>query len=108
MDGVCHRTGLCNPIVSHHPEHPEAERRAMKLRLHRVVGQLKAIDGMLDRECDCAEILHQLIAARRALKSLSEKIINDHLQHCVTELGREDDGRRTLREMAALLKRYIE
>ncbi|HXA14655.1 MAG TPA: metal-sensitive transcriptional regulator [Opitutaceae bacterium] len=108
MNGARHPAGLFHPLVSHHPENPEAERRAMKLRLHRVIGQLKAIDGMLDRDCDCAEILHQLIAARRALKSLSEKIIHDHLQHCVTELGREDDGRRTLREMATLLKRYIE
>jgi DNA-binding FrmR family transcriptional regulator len=95
-------------IVSHHPENPEADRRALKLRLHRVIGQLKAIDGQLAGDYDCAEILHQLIAARRALKSLSEKIINDHLQHCVMELGHEDDARRNLREMATVLKRYIE
>jgi DNA-binding FrmR family transcriptional regulator len=96
------------PIVSHHPENPEADRRALKLRLHRVIGQLKAIDGQLDGDYDCTEVLHQLIAARRALKSLSEKIINDHLQHCVMELGHEEDARRNLREMATVLKRYIE
>ena len=94
--------------MSHHPESPEAERKALKQRLHRVVGQLNAIDRRLDGDYDCAEVLHQLIAARRAIKSLSEKIIQDHLQHCVGELGNVDADRRSLREMALVLKRYTD
>ena len=94
--------------MSHLAVHPEAERRALQLRLRKIAGQLKGIEGMLDRECDCAEILNQLISARRALKSLSEKIIHDHLQHCIKEAGSQEEGRRSLRELATVLKRYID
>ena len=85
--------------MSHEPKHPEAERRALKLRLRRVTGQLKGIEGMLDRQCDCAEILNQLVSARRALKSLSEKIIHDHLHHIINEVVRKNGARRSLREL---------
>ena len=94
--------------MSHHPAHPEAERRALVVRLRRIGGQLNGIEKMLDRDCDCAEILNQLVSARRALKSLSEKIIHQHLHHCVTEAAREDDGRRSLRELVTVLERYVE
>ena len=94
--------------MSHHSVHPEAERRALQLRLRKIEGQLKGVEGMLERDCDCAEVLNQLISARRALKSLSEKIINDHLQHCITEASNPEEGRRSLRELATVLKRYID
>ena len=94
--------------MSHHSAHPEAERRAQQLRLRKVAGQLKGIEKMLDRDCDCAEILNQLISARRALKSLSDKIIHQHLHHCVVEASRDDAGRRSLRELVEVLERYID
>ncbi|HKB89474.1 MAG TPA: metal-sensitive transcriptional regulator [Opitutaceae bacterium] len=94
--------------MSHHPANPEAEKRALKSRLNRIIGQLKAVDAMVGDDDECVEILHQLNAARKAIKSLSDKIINDHLQHCVNELTHEEDRRRTLKEMALVLKRYIE
>ena len=91
-----------------HSEHSEAERHAQKLRLRRIEGQLRGIEGMLDRDCDCAEILNQLVSARRALKSLSEKIIHQHLHHCIQEASREDQGRKSLKELVEVLERYIE
>ena len=94
--------------MSHDSPHPEAERQALKLRLRRVAGQLKGIETMLDRECDCAEILNQLVSARRALKSLSEKIIHQHLHHSIKQAARDDSGRRALRELVEVLERYIE
>ncbi len=94
--------------MSHDSPHPEAERHALQLRLRRVAGQLKGIEAMLDRECGCAEILNQLVSARRALKSLSEKIIHQHLHHSIKQAAREDSGRRALRELVEVLERYIE
>jgi DNA-binding FrmR family transcriptional regulator len=94
--------------MSHDSPHPDAERRALQLRLRRVAGQLKGIEAMLDRECGCAEILNQLVSARRALKSLSEKIIQQHLHHSIRQAAREDSGRRALRELVEVLERYIE
>lgn len=94
--------------MSHDPAHPEAERKALIARLRRIVGQLNGIEKMLDRDCDCAEILNQMVSARKSLKSLSEKIIHQHLHHCVAEAAREDAGRRSLRELVTVLERYVE
>lgn len=45
--------------MSHHKADPKAERRALQLRLRKIEGQLKGVDGMLERDCDCAEVLNQ-------------------------------------------------
>lgn len=94
--------------MSHTPEDPEADRRALQLRLRKIAGQLKGIEAMIDGPYDCAEVLNQLVSARRALKSLAEKIINDHLEHCLTGPADEPERRRQLKEVATMLRRYVD
>jgi DNA-binding FrmR family transcriptional regulator len=96
------------PIMSHSPEDPEADRRALQVRLRKITGQLRGVEKMVAGDYDCAEVLNQLVSARRGLKSLAEKIINDHLQHCLEEPVRDEDRRRQLREVAMMLKRYVD
>jgi len=99
----------CNKApMSHTPEDPEADRRALQVRLHKITGQLKGVQSMIDGHYDCAEVLNQLVSARRALKSLAEKIINDHLEHLLTGSIRDEDRRRQLKDVATMLKRYVE
>jgi len=94
--------------MSHTPEDPEADRRALQLRLRKIAGQLKGIEAMIDGPYDCAEVLNQLVSARRALKSLAEKIINDHLEHSLTGPADDTERRRQLREVATMLRRYVD
>ena len=94
--------------MSHHSENPEADRRALKLRLRKIAGQLKGIEAMIDGDYECGEVLNQLVSARRAIKSLAEKIIHEHLEHCLTSPASSDGGRKQLREVAVMLKRYVE
>jgi DNA-binding FrmR family transcriptional regulator len=94
--------------MSHTPEDPEADRRALQVRLRKITGQLKGVQNMIDGQYDCAEVLNQLVSARRALKSLAEKIITDHLEHCLTGPARENERSHQLREVATMLKRYVD
>jgi DNA-binding FrmR family transcriptional regulator len=94
--------------MSHTPEDPEADRRALQVRLRKITGQLKGVEKMVAANYDCAEVLNQLVSARRGLKSLAEKIINDHLQHCLEDSGSAEERRRQLREVATMLKRYVD
>jgi len=94
--------------MSHSPEDPDADRRALQVRLRKITGQLSGVEKMIEGQYDCAEVLNQLVSARRALKSLAEKIINDHLQHCLEGSVRESDRRRQLTEVATMLKRYVD
>jgi DNA-binding FrmR family transcriptional regulator len=94
--------------MSHTPENPEADRRALQVRLRKILGQLKGVHGMIEGQYDCAEVLNQLVSARRALKSLAEKIITDHLEHCLAATSGENERRRQLREVTTMLKRYVD
>jgi DNA-binding FrmR family transcriptional regulator len=94
--------------MSHSPKDPSADRRALQVRLRKISGQLKGVQRMIDGPYDCAEVLNQLVSARRALKSLAEKIITEHLEHCLVSSVREDERRRQLREVSTMLKRYVD
>ena len=94
--------------MSHSPENPEADRRALQVRLRKITGQLKGVETMVAGDYDCAEVLNQLVSARRAIKSLAEKIIHEHLEHCLTSPASSEQGRRQLREVAQMLKRYVD
>ena len=65
-------------VSKDHHHHPEEERRSSIVRVRKVVGQLNAVERMLDEDRDCPEILTQIVSARRGLKSLAEKLIHSH------------------------------
>ncbi|HEY2800665.1 MAG TPA: metal-sensitive transcriptional regulator [Chthoniobacterales bacterium] len=88
--------------------HPDAEREALRLRGRKIAGQLKAIDRMLAEDRDCAEILMQLISARKGLKSLAEKLIHSHAHHCIEHSASRSDSKKKLRELLVVLERYVE
>jgi DNA-binding FrmR family transcriptional regulator len=94
--------------MSHSPADIDADRRALQVRLRKITGQLKGVESMIEGEYDCAEVLNQLVSARRAVKSLAEKIITDHLEHCLGSDASADQRRRQLREVTVMLKRYVE
>jgi CsoR family transcriptional regulator, copper-sensing transcriptional repressor len=75
--------------------------------VRKIVGQLSAVQRMIDQDRDCAEILLQIVSARR-LKSLAEKLIHSHTVHCVEETRTPMEGGRKLRELLTVLERYVE
>ncbi len=88
--------------------HSRSERDAQKLRVRRIVGQLNAIERMLEEDRDCAEILMQLVSARKALKSLAETLINSHMRHCIEHAHSPAEGRKELQALLVVLERYVE
>ena len=88
--------------------HPEGETKALQARLRKIVGQLNGIERMMEADRDCVEVLTQLVSARKALKSLSEKIIHSHLHHCIESATDEATAKRSLGELLTVLERYVE
>jgi len=88
--------------------HSRSERDAQKLRVRRIVGQMNAIERMLEADRDCAEILMQLVSARKAIKSLSENLIHSHMRHCIEHAHSPAEGRKHLQELLVVLERYVE
>ena len=92
----------------HHHQHPPEETRALVTRVRKIAGQLNAVERMLLEDCDCSEVLTQLVSARKGIKSLAEKLIHSHVQHCIEHAASPAEGRRKLRELLTVLERYVE
>jgi DNA-binding FrmR family transcriptional regulator len=99
---------MAKPHRPHAHPHPEHDTAALRLRMRKIVGQLQGVEKMLEADRDCAEILTQIISARRGLKALSEKLIHSHFHHCIEEAADQTEARRNLREMLVVLERYVE
>ncbi len=99
---------MAKPSTLHSHTHPQEETAALRLRMRKIVGQLLGVEKMLEADRDCAEILTQIISARRGLKSLSEKIIHSHLHHCIDGAADQAEAKRNLREVLVVLERYVE
>jgi CsoR family transcriptional regulator, copper-sensing transcriptional repressor len=68
--------------VSTGPGYTE-NRAALVKRLHRIEGQVRGIERMLEEDRYCIDVLTQLSAVTTALESLAFRILDDHVQHCV-------------------------
>jgi DNA-binding FrmR family transcriptional regulator len=56
---------------------------ALRKRLHRIEGQVRGIEGMVDDDRYCIDILTQIGAVKTALESLGFELLQDHVNHCV-------------------------
>ncbi len=88
-------------------KHHHEDRKALKVRIRKIIGQLKAVETMLDENADCPDILNQVISSRKALKSFAEKIIHEHTVHCIEE-AQQEKGKTELSKLLTVLERYVE
>jgi DNA-binding FrmR family transcriptional regulator len=61
------------------------DKDALKNRLHRIEGQVRGIERMVDEDRYCIDILTQVGAVRNAIERMAFEILNDHVTHCVQD-----------------------
>ena len=93
--------------MQHHHEHPEHEKKALVARLRKIRGQVEAIERMIEKNTDCPDVLTQVIAARRALKSFGDTIIHSHMHECIEHAVSPADSRKRLHSFLMVLERYV-
>lgn len=54
-------------------------------RLNRIEGQIRGINGMVERDVYCNDILNQISAAQAALDSVSKMVLENHIRGCIVE-----------------------
>ena len=59
------------------------DKDALVKRLHRIEGQVRGIERMVEDDRYCIDLLTQIAAVSTALDSLAFKILDDHVNHCV-------------------------
>jgi len=85
------------------------DKEALKKRLHRIEGQVRGIEGMVDDDRYCIDILTQVAAVRTALESLSLEVLEDHVNHCVHDAltaGDEKVATTKSKELLAAVQRF--
>ncbi len=75
-------------------------------RLNKIMGQIKAIDKMIDEEISCEDILIQVNAAKGALHKVGQVILEGHLNHCVKEGIEHGDADKTIAEFAKAIEHF--
>ena len=75
----------------HRHVHSEEEKRAVVNRLSRAIGHLEKVRRMVENDEDCSDVLIQLSAVRSALNNTGKVILNNHINHCITEAVEEND-----------------
>jgi DNA-binding FrmR family transcriptional regulator len=60
------------------------DKDALVKRLHRIEGQVRGIERMIEDERYCIDVLTQIGAVTTALESLAFEILDDHVTHCVS------------------------
>src|SRR5205807_6779096 len=58
-------------------------------RLRRIEGQVRGLQRMIESDEYCIDILTQIAAATKALQAVSLGLIDQHLNHCVSEAAAE-------------------
>ena len=86
-----------------------AHKPKMIKRLHRIEGQVRGIERMVEEERYCIDILTQIGAVTTALESLAQKLLEDHANHCVAgalAAGNREDAEAKTRELLDAVQRF--
>ncbi|MGN0941720.1 MAG: metal-sensing transcriptional repressor [Selenomonadaceae bacterium] len=75
-------------------------------RLKKVIGQVQAIDRMIDEDIPCEDILAQVNAAKMALHRCGQVILEGHIQHCVKDGIEHGDADKTIANFTKAVERF--
>ena len=75
-------------------------------RLKKIIGQVQAIDRMVDEDVPCEDILSQINAAKSALIRCGQVILEGHIRHCVRDGLEHGDVDKTLDKFTKAVERF--
>ena len=87
-------------------ERSEKEYRDLMNRLKRIEGQVRGIQGMLEKDAYCTDILVQVAAVNAALNSFNRVLLTNHLHTCVAANVRAGNDE-VLDELAGVLQKLM-
>jgi DNA-binding FrmR family transcriptional regulator len=75
-------------------------------RLKKVIGQVNAIDRMIDEDIPCEDILMQVNASKSALHKIGQIILEGHIKHCVKEGIEKGDSEKTIQDFTKAIEYF--
>ena len=85
------------------------DRDALIKRLHRIEGQVRGVEKMVEEDRYCIDILTQIAAVNTALEAVAVKILDEHVRHCVAGAltsGDEAEAKTKIDELLEAVQRF--
>lgn len=79
------KQNACPKCSEKHKERDEKEYKDLMNRLKRIEGQVRGVEGMLESDAYCTDILMQVSAINSALNSFTKVLLANHMRTCVCE-----------------------
>lgn len=81
------------------------DKKDLENRINRIIGQMNGIKNMIEDNRYCGDIIIQLSAIDKAIKSLANLMLEKHLHTCV-ERDIHNGNYEVLDEIAEMFKRF--
>ena len=75
-------------------------------RLAKIIGQVQAIDRMIDEDVPCEDVLSQINAAKSALNKAGQVVLAGHIKHCVRDGIEHGNADETIEKFTKAVERF--
>lgn len=82
---VMETTECCPHCSGKHKMRDDKEFKDLMNRLKRIEGQVRGVEGMLENDAYCTDVLMQVSAITSALNSFNKVLLANHMRTCVAE-----------------------
>ena len=75
-------------------------------RLRKILGEVQAIDRMIEEDIPCEDVLAQINAAKSALHKVGQVVLEGHINHCVRDGIQHGDVDKTINDFTVAVERF--
>jgi DNA-binding FrmR family transcriptional regulator len=105
-DVCCEEEGSHSCCSARRKERDAEEVRCLMNRLKRIEGQIRGIEGMVEKDAYCPDILIQVSAVNSALNSFNKALLAQHIRTCVADDIREGKDE-TIDELVGVIQKIM-
>ena len=84
-----------------------ADKAALLRRLHRMEGQVRGIQQMIEDDRYCLDVVQQINSLTAAAREVALIVLEDHLKGCITTAIKDDTGDAAIKEMVTVLGKAL-
>lgn len=85
----------------------EENKKNLRPRMKRILGQIEGVEKMIEEGRYCIDIINQVNAARRALEQVALIVMKRHMESCLTEAIKSEEGEDKINEMINSIDSFI-
>ena len=98
------RIGRMVTDIAFEPRGYSATKDQLQKRLRRIEGQVRGVQGMVEGDRYCIDVLTQISAIQAALDKVALGLVDDHVHHCVVGGPEAKQAERTEELMVAVAR----